>query len=568
MLVFEKIQCKNFLSTGNNFLELQLNTHKTTVFQGESGQGKSILNDALAFVLFNRAYRNISKTQLVNSINNKDCVVELVFTTGNKKILVRRGIKPNIFEIFIDDKLVNQDAHSRDYQAFLENQILKFNYEAFNQIVVLGASGFTPFMKLKSADRRSVIEELLGLQIFSTMNDILKEKINLVKEDVSSNQSQKSLLVEKIKFYEEQKKESEKNTEKKKTEIQTQIDSKNLIIDLNRDQSKKIEVEVIRLSATINENKNLVTTAKYEKIKDQLEQTKERIKEDIKFYSCNDSCPTCKQNIDDYFRKAEVKTKETKLKELDAGIEKIDLQLKELEKEKTLIDGVKIQIRTHNSNKDKCNSSIWVENSLIQNLQEQLNELNAQLQKPKEESKIESLNLEVAACETKNVELIERKTLYETAHALLKDSGIKSQIIKNYLPVINKYLNKYLQDMNFYVKFMLDENFGESVKTIGLENFTYGNFSEGERQRIDLATLFTWRTVANLKNSVNTNLLVLDEVLDSALDLNATENVIGLLNTDTFQKMNIFVVSHKNLKDKFAHSVEFIKKSSFTQISK
>jgi len=568
MILFEKIRLKNFLSIGNNFLEIELSKNPTTVFLGPSGSGKSCLLDALSFVLFNKPYRNISKPQLVNSINNKDCVVEIDFSVGEKQYFVRRGIKPNIFEIFRDGKLIGQDAHSRDYQTFFEEEILRFNYHSFIQIIVLGTSGYVPFMQLKPADRRIVIEELLGLQIFSQMNESLKLKITSVKDELLNNSYQQKLVSEKIKLCEDHQKELEKNIEEDRELFRQKIVEYNREIEQDNTWIKTATTTIDTLESNIESlRKNKLLTEKYKKLKEKFVQNKNKLDRQIQFYSENDVCPVCNQDINSEFKEKEIYDKQIKITELSAGLIKTEKAIIQLDKERAEIDAVNVKITDQKSKISSWKNDIKFKEELIKNAEFQLRKLDERQTSTIEDFQIDSLTSDLDQLRTAEKTFVEKKSLYDIVSGLLKDTGIKSQIIKNYLPVINKYINKYLQDMNFFVKFVFDENFDESIKSLGYENFVYGNFSEGERQRIDLAVLFTWRHVAQLKNSVNTNLLIMDEIFDSALDLNATENVVGLLSSDIFRNMNVFVISHKNqIKDKFTACLEFDKNKSFTRV--
>jgi len=568
MILFEKIRLKNFLSIGNNFLEIELSKNPTTVFLGPSGSGKSCLLDALSFVLFNKPYRNISKPQLVNSINNKDCVVEIDFSVGEKQYFVRRGIKPNIFEIFRDGKLIGQDAHSRDYQTFFEEEILRFNYHSFIQIIVLGTSGYVPFMQLKPADRRIVIEELLGLQIFSQMNESLKLKITSVKDELLNNSYQQKLVSEKIKLCEDHQKELEKNIEEDRELFRQKIVEYNREIEQDNTWIKTATTTIDTLESNIESlRKNKLLTEKYKKLKEKFVQNKNKLDRQIQFYSENDVCPVCNQDINSEFKEKEIYDKQIKITELSAGLIKTEKAIIQLDKERAEIDAVNVKITDQKSKISSWKNDIKFKEELIKNAEFQLRKLDERQTSTIEDFQIDSLTSDLDQLRTAEKTFVEKKSLYDIVSGLLKDTGIKSQIIKNYLPVINKYINKYLQDMNFFVKFVFDENFDESIKSLGYENFVYGNFSEGERQRIDLAVLFTWRHVAQLKNSVNTNLLIMDEIFDSALDLNATENVVGLLSSDIFRSMNVFVISHKNqIKDKFTACLEFDKNKSFTRV--
>jgi DNA repair exonuclease SbcCD ATPase subunit len=565
MIKFRELRVKNFLSVGNNFLKWNLCDHRNTVILGQSGSGKSMLLDALSFVLFNKSYRDINKAQLVNSINKNNCIVEIEFFANNKKVRVKRGIKPNVFEIYLDDKLIDQDSHSRDYQSILEKQILQFDYVAFRQIVVLGSIGFTPFMQMTPMNRRAIVEELLGLQIFSSMNVILKERIKTVKAELVDLSYQQKLIDEKIKIYQEQEKEAQKDTQKKQNELLAAIKEHEAQIKTTAALIKKLEQNLSNVTHSIDAKKVAASKIKYSKVQDQLIRSKKTLEKEIAFYEKNDECPTCSQEIDLNFKKKEIETKTAKIKKIEDGLLKVDAALQKIKTDESIIQTTQNKIEKIKSDISKHKSTVSVKTALIDSSKVEIKKLKS-VKKTSEKEKIQELKKELNQIKSTEEKTLSVKEVYSVAHDLLKDDGIKSQIIKNYLPVINKYLNKYLQEMNFYVRFSLDENFKESVQTLGYENFSYGNFSEGERQRIDLAILFTWRTIAQMKNSMNTNLLVMDEIFDSALDLTATENVVGLISSKLFNNLNIFVISHKSdIKDKFQNCIEVKKVNSFTQ---
>lgn len=567
MLIFKTIRWKNLLSTGNNFIEVKLNNVHTTILLGESGSGKSTMLDAISFALFNRPFRNINKNQIVNSINEKNCVVELEFDVGAKNYLIRRGAKPTVFEIYCDDKLVNQDSHVKDYQQYLEKQILKFNFKAFCQIVVLGASNFTPFMQLKPSDRRIIIEGLLDIEIFSVMNNILKQKISALKTAATENEYAISLAKEKISVHEKYLEELSKNKDDKIKDNITKIENnKNQILEL-QDSNSAIMLKVGELESKLEFKKEVESNIfKINEISKKLSDNIKKVTKEISFYETHDNCPTCLQDIVPEFKSNEIVKKQDKIGELQEGIsqatsslEKFNSRLKEAEVIENELNQFHIQLQ-------KNNSTIDAINQFIKKIAKETLELKESVNSSQDEA-IDILNKEIELLEKNKEKLSIDKSIHEMATSLLKDSGVKAKIIKQYLPLINKFTNQFLTAMNFFVTFSIDEEFNECIKHRGRDDLSYSNFSEGEKQRIDLALLFTWRKIAKMKNSVNTNLLVLDEVLDSYLDTSATENVLQLLNSDMFKDSNIFVISHKeSISDKFHSNIRFTKKKNFSTI--
>ena len=570
MIIFKTVRWKNLLSTGNNFTEINLNEKHTTILLGQSGSGKSTLLDAISFALFNRPFRNINKNQLVNMINQKNCLVEIEFTIGTQNFLVRRGIKPSVFEILCDGNLINQESHTKDYQLYLERNILKFNFKAFTQIVVLGASNFTPFMQLKPADRRVIIEGLLDIEIFSVMNALLKQRASALKSSIQDNEFNHSILKEKITLQEKYLQELSKD---KADKIQETLD----LIEKHKQEIQKINQEndahrssIIALNNKIDFKTEVVSQIeKIRDIKSKLDSSIKKTRKEIEFYEQNDSCPTCRQNIPEQFKVVEINKKAGKITEWNTGMSDAEASLAKflarLEEVKTVedeIDAINFQI-------GKNESVINGINQFIKKLAKEALDLKKQKDAPSEKSEeLQKLNEEAKQVEELKEQYATQKSVQDLATMLLKDNGVKARIIKQYLPLINKHTNVFLNAMNFFVSFHIDEEFNEMIKSRGRDDFSYENFSEGEKQRIDLALLFTWRTIAKMKNSVNTNLLILDEVLDSYLDTNATENVLTLLNSDMFKDTNIFVISHKDtISDKFQKTIRFTKTKNFSNIS-
>jgi DNA repair exonuclease SbcCD ATPase subunit len=570
MIIFKKIKWKNLLSTGNNFTEIDLNINHTTILLGPSGSGKSTLLDAISFGLFNRPFRNINKNQLVNSVNQKNCLVELEFSVGSQQYLIRRGIKPTIFEIYCNNVLLNQDSHTKDYQQYLEKQILKFNFKAFTQIIVLGASNFTPFMQLKPSDRRVIIEGLLDIEIFSVMNSLLKEKISTLKTLSQENEFSISLIKEKIEL---QKKYISDVSLSKQEKIKENI----TLIDKNKNQMAELNMSNIQLQSKIDElntklsfkDELLSQIDKVKDIKNKLNDNLKKTHKEIHFYENNDNCPTCRQDIPTEFKNSEIHHKQLKVNECNSGLVDIEntmskflIKLEQAKQIEDEIDSINFDIAKNKNMIDGINQFIKKiakdtldmkhDDESSNQIQEKLNELNLDHKKLEDNKQQYSI----------------QKNIQDLASTLLKDNGVKTRIIKQYLPLINKHTNIFLNAMNFFVTFNIDEEFNESIKSRNRDDFSYENFSEGEKQRIDLALLFTWRTIAKMKNSVNTNLLIMDEVLDSYLDTFATENVLQLLNSDMFKDSNIFVISHKDtISDKFKKTIKCTKSKNFSIIS-
>jgi DNA repair exonuclease SbcCD ATPase subunit len=570
MITFEKVRWKNLLSTGNFFTEINLTRSPNTLIIGNNGSGKSTILDALTFGLFGKPYRKINKPQLLNSINGKDCLVEVEFSIGNKNYKVVRGIKPNVFEIYVDGKMINQDAASRDYQEVLEKSILKLNYKSFTQIVILGSASFTPFMQLSASDRRAIIEDLLDIQIFSSMNTLLKQKVVQIKDAAIQLKYDLDLTEEKIKMKLQHLEENEKNKEEEITvkqkelkeneshiiELQSEIETIQKTIDeLMQDISDKTSVE--------SKNKKLI------QLESKIENNIQKIEKDIEFYHDNDNCPTCRQNIEEEFKVNQIKERESKVEEQKKGLDQIKEEIKVIDARIEEIIKITKDINQQNSEIVKHNSSIFAINKYITKLNDEIKILSLKkISSVDEDEQLKELNLKLEQLKDKQKELSSEKQYYDFATNLLKDTGIKTKIIKQYLPIINKLINKYLTSMDSFINFNLNESFEETIKSRHRDDFSYHNFSEGEKMRIDLAILFTWRQIAKLKNSTNTNLLILDEVFDSSLDVGGTEEFLKLM-YDIGNDTNVFVISHKGdqLFDKFRSVIRFEKKNNFSRIA-
>jgi len=570
MIIFRYVRWKNLLSTGNYFTEINLHNNSNTLVVGENGSGKSTMLDALCFALFGKAFRSINKPQLLNSINQKDCVVEVEFDSNNKSYKVIRGIKPNVFEIYCDGELVNQDAAARDYQEYLEKFVLKLNYKSFTQIVILGSASFTPFMQLSSSDRRAIIEDLLDIQIFSTMNSIVREKMGINKETITVTKYDIDLTQQKYDLEKKHIDEVKQNNDEKVKEYETEILNSNQSIQCLHDEIANLTVQVEVYSADVALQVETETKVKkLGKLETQIENNLSKFQKDISFFQHNDDCPTCRQSIVSEFKEEQIQSLQTKTTQCELGLK--DLETKLLEEQAKLnrisetqkaIQKLQIEIATKNTTINEVNKYI----SKIQ-------KTVAALKETKGSTQLQEIQLQELASQLKQLEsdlklLIEEKTYYETASGLLKDTGIKTKIIRQYLPVINKLVNKYLSSLDFFVNFNLDESFKETIKSRHRDDFSYHNFSEGEKQRIDMALMLTWRAVAKLKNSANTNLLVLDETFDSSLDTNGTEELMKILHM--LDGVNLFVISHKGdiLQDKFLNVIKFGKEKNFSRILK
>jgi DNA repair exonuclease SbcCD ATPase subunit len=567
LITFKNVKYKNFLSTGNVFTEIPLDKNTTTLIVGENGAGKSTFLDAITFSLFGKPFRNINKPQLVNSINEKDCVVEVEFTIGKKEYRVVRGIRPNLFEIYQDGDLLNQDARSKDYQEQLEKTILKMNYKSFTQIVILGSTNFTPFMQLSASDRRAVIEDLLDIQIFSAMNVIVKGKMSSLKEQAAQLKIQIDNARDKIELHkkhlDEIKKNSKEIVDAKKKEVTDNLEQ----LETLKSEAAQIETEIENLLTDMEPEDS--ATKKFNKLNQleaKIEGNIQKLQKDIEFYSDHSTCPTCDQAINN--KEEKVHTCTSKITELNEGLSKLKEESDAVLQRINTIKATQKQISQLEQNLIRNSTSSKQVRNYIKKLESEIETLEnkpAMSDEFKAQSK-ELLNA-LQGFNEKRKEVSEQTQNYDIVAQLLKDGGIKSKIIKQYVPVINKLVNKYLAAMDFFVNFNIDEEFKETIKSRHRDDFSYENFSEGEKKRIDLALLFTWRSVAKLKNSVNTNLLIFDEVFDGSLDINGTEEFMKLINMMN-EGTNIFVITHKTdqMVDKFKNTIRFGKVKNFSQV--
>ena len=554
MIYFKDIRWKNLLSTGNQFTEVQLNKSSTTLIVGDNGSGKSTVLDALCFGLFNKPFRRITKPQLINSINNGGLLVEIEFDYGSKSYKVRRGVKKNIFEIYVDGKRLNQDAKVTDQQEYLEKTILKLNYKSFTQIVLLGTAGFVPFMQLKSTDRRAIIEDLLDIQIFSVMNNLLKFKISENKDDVLSTEVKKEISTGNINTTQEL------ITDLKKTKS-NQIQQNERDIDINEVEIDRLNTTIKELMDSISKDKTAQNLKELEGYQKGIERKMLSSEKEIEFYEQNDTCSTCNQELGEEHKSKMIEEHHGTLHKSGSALLQLGNKIKDLESHLDHVSKVQTTITTNQNQVQAISSYITKLKDQIKEIEDREDDIDEKIQKLKD------LKSELKLCLEKQEKLSVQKQLYETAYVLLKDTGIKTRIIKQYLPIMNQLINKYLASMDFFVSFNLDEKFEEKIKSRHRDEFTYDSFSEGEKMRIDLALLFTWRTIAKMKNSVNTNLLILDEVFDSSLDVDGTEEFLKILNKLT-GKQNVFIISHKGdvLYDKFDNVIKFSKEKNFSKI--
>lgn len=570
MITLKSVSWKNFLSTGNSPNTVQLNRSLTTLIVGKNGEGKSTILDALCFGLFGKPFRNVNKNQLINSINLKNCLVEVEFDIGSTPYKIIRGIKPNIFEIYQATTLLNQDSASRDYQKILEQQILKLNYKTFTQVVILGSASFVPFMQLPATQRRDVIEDILDIRIFSTMNSLLKEKSAKSKMELIDVESSISR--------------SRSEVDAQQKLIKSLVQSKNEFIDSIQQKIAANNLEISTISASIEatndrvaelrksiEDKDEVDT-NIEKMLNTLNRKTEKnteIDTHIQFFMSNDSCPSCAQDIPHEHKSSIVDKMKSDAKSNEEFIKKIEDALVTLRKRMKEIDTTKDEILKLGAEISSYNSSITLLNKQNTSLQKEIEEAKENTTNIDEEkTKLKELAAKALEDINRKTALMEQRNLEEVAATLLKDTGIKTAIIREYLPAMNKLINMYLQAMDFFVHFELDESFNEVIKSRYRDEFTYASFSEGEKMRIDLAILFTWRQIAKMKNSVNTNLLILDEIFDSSLDNSGTDYFLTVM-SQLGEKTNTFVISHKGdqLFDKFRSVIKFEKRNDFSVIT-
>ena len=568
MIKFHKVRYKNFLSTGNEFTEIDLSRKKTSLIIGANGSGKSTLLDALTFALFGRAFRKIPKTALVNSINEKQCCVEVEFQIGRNRYRILRSIKPNKFEIYRDGKLMHQDASVRDYQAILEQQILKLNYKSFTQVVVLGSSTFTPFMQLNTPERRAIIEDILDIQIFSVMKDCLRQRLSTLINDQKEIRNNIKIGEAKIQGQEESMKRLEENRDEMIDKLSKDIIEHDKQIHDHRTSISFEMTAVEKLQDTINDEKEirekLQKTLSDER---QFESERKKFIKELKFYEDNDECPTCKQDIESDHKEHICTDTTESLKELDVKLDERSSTIEEINSRLEEISKVQSEIFDKQTEIQKEQNLISTNEQYNNKVQKQIDDLVQQEHTEDDKDKLDKYRKALDVLQGMDADISDSKHYHDLAELLLRDSGIKTKIIRQYLPIMNKLINKYLASMEFFVQFELDEEFNEEIKSRYRDNFSYSSFSEGEKMRIDLSLLFTWRAIAKLKNSVNTNLLILDEVFDSSLDEGGTDEFLKILHT-LDDNTNTFIISHKgeSMNEKFNNIIEFEKTNNFSKI--
>jgi len=570
MINFKKVRWKNLLSSGNNFTEIDLNAHQTTLILGENGAGKSTLLDALCFGLYGRGFRNLKKELLINSVNEKGLVVEVEFNIGKKEYKVMRGAKPNKFEIHVDGVFVNQDATVKDYQEQLEKNILKMSYRSFTQVAILGSANFVPFMQLKAKDRRGLIEDLLDISIFSTMSDILRKRVSNYVVEQRENEHEINIMEERINGLNEQLNALRVNRDEKIGKFESTIketeDNVDSLMKKVELKTETIKEKTSSISDRDPQGDRLKRALEFEK---KMEENRRKVEKEISFYEKNDECPTCKQGLDEEHKKTHIAEKQKKKDELVSALQQIEDTITDSSNRMDEIGKVQQGIESLQKQIAVIQTEIISNQKYIKKLNKEIEDLQIEANVPSNtHESIEENESKLEILLSKKETLVEQGHYYELAQMLLRDQGVKQKIIKQYVPVMNNMINKYLASLEFFVGFELDESFEETIKSRFRDVFKYDNFSQGEKMRIDLSILFTWRTIARMKNSVNTNLLILDEVFDSSLDTNGTDDFLKLLNTLT-EKTNAFIISHKGeaLYDKFNDVIRFEKHKNFSRIA-
>ena len=569
MIIFKTVRWKNFLSTGNAFSEIQLDASPATLIVGSNGAGKSTFLDAICFGLFNKPFRKITKAQLVNAVNEKDLLVEIEFSIGSRDYMIRRGFKPTLFEIYLNGSMLSQEAAMNEQQKHLEQSILRLNYKSFTQVVILGSSCFVPFMQLSPPNRREVIEDLLDIRIFSTMNTLLRDKVKSVKETLRECEYQVDLAKNKVEMQQNLianlQEQSNANTSRRKGEIK----------DLESEISSTMDAVTKGLGKLSSKEKSLEAYGDLDKeqtellvYQDRFKTKKKSFDKEYKFFDKNDNCPTCHQAITEELKNDKKKIINVSLKELDdasvALQQKLDILLEKIG-ERQIVNN---EVREINDRISSYNKEIQWKKKQIQDIEEKIN-TGTVVSLKKEKERLKEMAKDGMVVEESLLDTKKQRDDYDAVSNMLRDTGIKSVIIKKYLPIMNQLVNRYLKELDFYVSFDLNENFEETIKSRFRDEFTYSSFSEGEKMRIDLALLFTWRTIAKMKNSANTNLLILDEIFDSSLDGQGTDDFLKILHTVS-DNTNVFVISHKteSLQDKFASTLQVEKKQNFSVISK
>ena len=562
MIKLQTVRFKNFLAAGNRFVEVKLDKEPMMLVVGKNGAGKSTLIDALTFSLFGKPFKKINKSQLLNTVNEKDLMVEIEFAVGRSQWKIRRGMKPTVFEIYHNGNIINQDAKATDYQKYLEEKVLKLNFKSFTQIVVLGSASFVPFMQLTASDRRIIIEDILDIGIFSIMKNLVKDRAGTLKEELSELEYDIKLLQEKIileeKYIEELKSHSDK---KRKSNLDKIKETEQLIVKLNNEIEDHKDMVLSLMDSIADKSSILKKNKDLDKYRSQIDKNLKKLNKDKRFFEDNENCPTCEQDIDENFKKRKLNDVEDDIDEMNEGLDKLELEVEKVEERINEIQTCNDTIQKEENKISLKNSDIQAHNSFITKLNEELQET----QKDIDENKVKVFEGELQEHKDERLQYVDQRKYYDILGTILNDKGIKTRIIRKYLPVINDRVNKYLKDMDFFVNFQLDENFNETIKSRHRDDFSYYSFSEGEKKRIDVSLLLTWRDIAAMRNSVNVNLLILDEIFDASLDQAGMDDLMKLFNF--LKNTNLFIISHKLdiLDDKFPSKITVEKLNNFSQ---
>jgi len=561
MIKLKTVRWKNFLATGNQFLEVNLDKEPMTLIVGKNGAGKSTLIDAITFSLFGKPFKKINKGQLMNTVNEKDLVTEIEFSIGNNEWKIRRGIKPALFEIYNNGKIINQDAKSTDYQKYLEDKVLKLNFKSFTQIVVLGSASFVPFMQLSANDRRIIIEDILDIGIFSVMKNLLKDRSVMLKEELGEVEYEIKLLQEKIKLHEKHIEElKSKSDTKRKSDLDKIEETQREITKLSEEIEEHQDLVMSLMKSITDEKESHKKNSALDKYKAQINKNLKKLNRDKRFFEEKENCPTCEQDIDETFKKNKLNDVSDDIEEMNDGLGKLETEIENVTNRLGEILECNKKIQAEENEIRSKNTYIKSHNRFITHLNEELNNKVGDI----DEGKISILNNELDSSKESRAQYAEQKRYYDILGTILNDKGIKTRIIRKYLPVINNHVNMYLKDMDFFVNFQLDENFQETIKSRHRDDFSYYSFSEGEKKRIDIALLLTWRYIAAMRNSVNVNLLILDEVFDASLDQAGVDDLMKLFHL--LDKTNLFIISHKLdvLDDKFPAKITVEKHKNFS----
>jgi DNA repair exonuclease SbcCD ATPase subunit len=567
MIHFSKVRYKNLLSTGNAWTEIQLDRDKSTLIIGDNGAGKSTMLDAICFALYGKPFRKINKPQLMNSINKKGLEVELEFSNKGIHYIIRRGIKPSVFEIYSDGELLNQDAASRDYQAYLEDTILKLSYKSFGQVVVLGSSTFIPFMQLSAKDRREVIEDLLDIQIFTTMNVLLKDHVAMNKNSIQDNKHSIDILENQIESAKAHNDSIRKIHEVKLDDLKEKIRNQIIYVEEQKDLCEKIDTEIKDLIDSVSDKDSVKKKLKeLQKVDQDLKARLRALVKNIAFYQDHDECPTCQQEIDSHFKQNHIDVHHKKQKQIDDACEQLQIKTDKLAERADEISDTEDAITSKHLERSECVANEKFAMNVMKGIKSEVDSVEKEIE-GFDTTKITAMVDELGSKVEDQQRLMDRREMLSIVSVMLKDGGIKTRIIKQYVPIMNTLINKYLAAMDFFVQFELDENFNETIKSRFRDEFSYASFSEGEKLRIDLSLMFTWRAVSKLRNSVSTNLLVMDEIMDSSLDGAGTEEFLKIIN-DLTADSNIFIISHKSeqLYEKFEKTLKFEKVKNFSRL--